>query len=85
MKSRLHLVLGVLLLVFALFLVARNAAPVGATNLPEFIVPKAAHLHFDASRYLNDCDSVSAMTVITSGQGHYKQVCRVARGIGPFA
>ncbi len=73
MKSRLPLILGVLLLLLSLVLAARGAGPVGATGLPQFVLPQTAHLQFDASMHLNDRDSASTIAMTASGEGDYAQ------------
>lgn len=74
MRTRLPLILGVLLLLLSLVLAARSAGPVGAAGLPQFVMPQTAHLQFDAAMHLNDRDSASVLTMTAAGQGDYDGV-----------
>jgi hypothetical protein len=78
-KSRLPLILGVLLLLLSLVLAARGAEPVGATGAPHFTVPQTAHLQFDGAMRVSDRDSASAMAITASGQGDYDQARQAAQ------
>ena len=67
MRPRMHLILGVLLLLLALVLAAHGAGPVRATGMPQFALPKTAHLQFDAAMQMSDRDSASGLAMTASG------------------